>query len=134
MKRWIVVFCLVSLSALGVLAPAGAQASTVAGGKLTSGKPATVTISKAGQKVKYTFAATANKNVTFQVTKFKLTDDGSTGSVWLYFYEPGSSTDYTYCYFDASGTCTVKTPVGGTWSIALLPNGASVGSLTIKLT
>ena len=104
------------------------------GGELTSGKPVTVTISKVGQEIKYTFAATANKNVTLHVTKFEFTSDGSTGSVYLYLYEPGSSTDYTDCYFDANGTCTVKTPVGGTWSIALLPNGASVGSLTIELT
>jgi hypothetical protein len=134
MKRWILVSCLVLISALGVLVPAGAQASTAAGGELTSGKPVAVTISKVGQEFKYTFAATANKNVTFEITKFKLTDDGSTGSVYLYFYEPGSSSYYTYCYFDANGTCPVKTPVGGTWSIALLPSGASVGSLTIKLT
>jgi hypothetical protein len=63
-KRWILVGCLLLLSALGILVPAGAQASTVTAGQLTSGKPVKATISTPGQKVKYTFAATANKNVT----------------------------------------------------------------------
>jgi hypothetical protein len=131
MKRWILVSCLVLISALGVLVPAGAQASTAAAGKLTSGKPVAVTISKVGQEVKYTFAATANENVTFQVTKFKLTDDGSTGSVYLYFYEPGSSSYYVYGYFDANGYYNFTPPQSGTWSVVLDPNGASVGSLTL---
>jgi hypothetical protein len=52
----------------------------------------------------------------------------------LYFYEPGSSSSYTSCTFIGNGPCTLKTPVGGTWSIALVPYAASVGSLTIKLT
>jgi hypothetical protein len=131
MKRWILVSCLVLISALGVLVPAGAQASTAAAGKLTSGKPVAVTISKVGQEVKYTFSATANENVTFQVTKFKLTDDGSTGSVYLYFYEPGSSSYYVYGYFDANGYYNFTPPQSGTWSVVLDPNGASVGSLTL---
>jgi hypothetical protein len=131
MKRWILVSSVVLISALGVSVPAGAQASTAAGGELTSGKPVTVTISKVGQEFKYTFAATANKNVTFEITKFKLTDDGSTGAAYLYFYEPGSSTAYTDSYFDANGYFNFTPPQSGTWSVALVPYGASVGSLTL---
>ena len=43
------------------------------------------TISTPGQQVKYTFAATANKNVTFTVTHFNFTQPGGTGEVFLYF-------------------------------------------------
>jgi hypothetical protein len=131
MKRWILVSSVVLISALGVSVPAGAQASTAAGGELTSGKPVTVTISKVGQEFKYTFAATANKNVTFDVTKFHFTDNGSAGAFYLYFYEPGSSTADTDSYFDANGYYNFTPPQTGTWSVALIPYGASVGSLTL---
>jgi hypothetical protein len=118
----------------GVLVPAGAQASTVAAGKLTSGKPVKATISKPGQQLKYTFAATANKNVTFNVTYLNFTDVDGPVEVFLVFYEPGSSSGYTTCDVTSNGTCPLKTPVGGTWSIALVPYEASVGSLTLELT
>jgi hypothetical protein len=101
---------------------------------LTPGTPATTTIKFAGQQAGYTFAAKANKNVTFDVTHFNFTDPGGAVQVTLYFYEPGSSSSYTSCTFVGNGPCTLKTPVGGTWSIALVPYAASVGSLTIKLT
>lgn len=133
MKRWILITCVIFISVLGVLAPAAAQASTVAGGKLTSGKPVSVTISKSGQQIKYTFAATANQNVAFDVTKFKLKDDGSTGAVYLEFYEPHSSAVYQYPYFDSDGSYQLTPPESGTWSIALVPVNASTGSLTIEL-
>jgi hypothetical protein len=133
MKRWILISCLVLIPALGVLVPAEAQASTVAGGRLTSGKPVTATISKAGQQIKYTFAATKNKHVTFQITKFNLKDDGSAGSAILYFYEPGTSGSnfYTDCGISGNTYCDFVTPVGGTWSVELVPGGASTGSLTL---
>jgi hypothetical protein len=135
MKRWLAVSCLVLISALGVLVPAGAQAGALATTKLTSGKPVKATISKPGQTVKYTFAAKKNKNVTFQVTKFDFTDNGSAGSAYLYFYEPDSSTDYTYAYFTANATCgPFTTPVGGTWTATLVPYAASVGILKLALT
>ncbi len=133
MQRWILVSCLILISALGVLVPAGAQASTVSAGKLTSGKPVKATISTPGQQVKYTFAATANKNVTFNVTHFNFTQPGGTGEVFLYFYEPGSSSIYAQCNNGVAGNtyCNFTTPVGGTWKVALVPGGASVGSLTL---
>lgn len=81
--------------------------------------------------------ATANKDVTFQVTNFNFLANGSSGEVQLQFHEPGSSSEYPaypYCNFTASGTCTFKTPVGGTWSIVLVPISGATGSLTLKLT
>jgi hypothetical protein len=134
MKRWILVSCLVLISALGVLVPAGAQASTVAACKLTSGKPVKVTISKPGQQVKCTFSAAANKNVTFNVTHFDFTAPSGPVEVFLVFYEPGSSTSYNTCDVTGNTTCPLTPPVGGTWSVALVPYQANVGSLTIELT
>ena len=133
MKRWILISCLVLISALGILAPAGAQASTVTAGKLTSGKPVKATVSTPGQQVKYTFSATANKNVTFNVTHFNFTDEGSPGEVFIYFYEPGSSSVYAQCNNGVVGNtyCNFTTPVSGTWKVALVPYQDSVGSLTL---
>jgi hypothetical protein len=121
MRRWILASCLVLISALAVLVPAGAQASTVAVTKLVSGKPVKAAISAPGREVKFTFAAKANTNVTFNVTHFNFHDSQGAVQVTLYFYEPGSSSAYTQCNFSSNGICTVKTPVGGTWSIALVP-------------
>jgi hypothetical protein len=131
MKRWIVVFGLVLISSLGVLVPAGAQAGAVTAGRLASGNPVKATISAPGQSVTYTFAATAKKNVTFNVTHFHFTQPGGPDEVFLVFYEPGRSRAYTTC--DASGTtyCNFTTPAGGIWSVALVPYEANVGSLTL---
>jgi hypothetical protein len=131
MKRWIMVFCLILIPALGVLVPAGAQASTVAAGQLTSGNPVKATISTPGQSVTYTFAATAGKNVTFNVTHFSFTQPEGPHEVFLVFYEPGSSRSYTTCDVGGSTYCNFTTPVGGIWSVALVPYEANVGSLTL---
>ncbi len=135
MRRWILFACLILISALGVLVPATAQASTVAGGQLTSGQPVTPTISTPGQQFQYTFAATAGQHVTFQVTNFGVTDGGSDGTVYLMFYEPGVSPSsgnvYIYSAFSADTYHSFFTPAGGTWSVLLEPSGASVGSLTL---
>jgi hypothetical protein len=135
MKRWITVSCLVLISALGTSVPAGAQASTATAGALTSGKPVKATISKHGQQIKYTFAATANKNVTFNVTHFNFTNAGSPREVFIDLYEPGSSSIYAQCNNGVVGntTCSLKTPAGGTWKAELVPFQASIGSLTLKL-
>ena len=103
---------------------------------LTAGTPATTTIKFAGQGAGYTFAATKNKNVTFNVTHFSFTNQGSGGEVFLDFYEPDSSSIYTQCNNGVVGntTCSVKPPVGGTWSVRLFPYQASVGSLTLERT
>ena len=133
MKRWIVGSCLALITALGFLAPAGANAMTVTATKLTSGKPVTATISTVGKQLTYTFAAKASKNVTFNVTHFDFSQAGGPDQVTFYFYEPGSSTQYTVCNVSANTTCPVTTPVGGTWSITLIPYEGNTGSLTIKL-
>jgi hypothetical protein len=130
-KRWILISCLLVISALGALVPAGAQASTVAGGKLTSGKPVEATISTSGQQIQYTFAATADKNVTFNVTNLDFTDGDGSAEVFLVFYEPGSSSSYTTCDVTANTFCNFTTPVGGTWEVTLVPYAATVGSLTL---
>jgi hypothetical protein len=131
MKRCTWTFCLILLTALGVLVPAGAQAATLASVPLTSGKPVNAVISAPGQQLTYTFAAKANKHVTFQVTKFNLSNNGSGGSAYLNFYEPGSSSSYTSCYISSNTWCDFTPPLGGTWKVVLAPNSASVGSLTL---
>jgi hypothetical protein len=103
----------------------------MAAGQLTSGKPVKATISRPGQQIKYTFAAKANKHVTFQVTKFNFSNGSSSGAVYLDFYEPGSSSSYTSCYVPANTYCDFTTPLTGTWSVELVPYSASVGSLTL---
>jgi hypothetical protein len=134
MKRWITVFCLILITTLGGLVPAGAQASTIAAGQLTSGKPVKVTISSPGRSATNTFAAAAGKNVTFNVTHFSFAQPSGPHEVFLVFYEPGSSTSFTTCDVGTGTTCHLTTPVGGRWSIALVPYEANVGSLTLKLT
>lgn len=134
MKRWIMVSCLILISALGVLFPAGAQASTVSAGQLTSGKPVKAAISTPGQSVTYTFAAAAGKNVTFNVTHFAFAQPGGPNEVFLVFYKPGTSSAYTTCDVGGSTYCHFTTPVGGTWSIELVPYEANIGSLTLELT
>jgi hypothetical protein len=132
MKRWILVSCLLLILPLGVLIPAGAQASTAAAGKLTSGKPVKVTISKSGQEPKYTFAGSANKNATFDVTHFNMTaSGGNIPGFSLLFYKPGSSNPYKSCNFDRNNYCSFTTPVRGTWSITVSPFVDSVGSFTL---
>ena len=131
MKRWILIPCLIFIWALGLLAPAGAQASTTVPTKLTSGTPVKATVSKPGQQLEYTFAATVNKNVTFNVTHFDFTDNGSGGSFYLYFYEPGSSSVYASPGFNANGYYNFTPPEGGTWKITLVPYSNSVGSMTL---
>jgi hypothetical protein len=135
MKRYNLIPTLLLISGLAVLIPAGAQASTAAAGKLPSGKPVTVTILEPGQQPRYTFAGTANENVTFNVTHFDITaGSGVLPEFTLDFYEPGSSSVYTSCNFGDNGYCNFTAPVGGTWSIAVIPNFDSGGSFTIKLT
>jgi hypothetical protein len=131
MKRWILVACLVLVSALGFVAPTGATASTLAATKLSSGKPVKVTISTPGQQVKYTFAATANKNVTFNVTNFDFSQPGGPDQVTLYFYEPQSSSEYTVCNIDGNTYCNFTAPVAGTWSLTVAPYESNVGSMTL---
>jgi hypothetical protein len=130
MKRWILASCLVVIPALGVLVPAGAQASTVTGGQLTSGKPVAASIPTPGQQAQYTFAATAKENVTFNATHFDFTDHGPV-EVLLEFYEPGSKSIYTTCAFTGNSFCNFTTPISGTWKVVLLPNAATAGSLTL---
>jgi hypothetical protein len=131
MKRWILVACLVLVSALGFLAPAGVRASTLATTKLASGKPVKVAISTPGQQVKYTFAAKANKNVTFNVTNFDFSQAGGPDQVTLYFYEPQSSSEYTVCNIDSNTYCNFTAPVAGTWSLTVAPYENNVGSMTL---
>jgi hypothetical protein len=134
MKRWILVACLILIPALGLLVPAGAQASTAATTNLTSGKPVKATISKSGQTIKYTFAATANQNVTFQVTNFDFTVSGSSGEVQLQFYEPGTSSEYPpypSCDLTGDSYCNFTPSETGTWSMDLVPISGAVGSLTL---
>ncbi len=131
MKRWILVPCLTLIPTLVVLAPAGAQASTVSGGQLSSGKPVKATISTRGQQIKYTFSATAHKHITFQITHFNFSDGNSSGEVVLKFYKPASTKPYTGCAFTDNGYCDFTTPITGTWTARLVPVSASVGSLTL---
>ena len=91
-------------------------------------------ISTPGQKVNYTFAGAAGKHVTFQVTNFNFSNGTSGGEVVLDFYKPGSSSIYTSCAFTGDDFCDFTPPLTGTWSAALVPVSASVGSLTLTMT
>jgi hypothetical protein len=131
LKRLISILCLILIPALGILIPAGAQASTVAGGQLYSGKPVKATITTPGQQIKYTFSGTAHKHVTFQVTQFNFSNGTSGGAFTLNFYKPGSTSVYQSCYFFDNGYCDFTTPLTGTWTVRLVPDGASTGSMTL---
>ena len=102
-------------------------ANDVATRALTAGTAVTTAIKFQGQNAGYTFAGKAHKRVLFQVAKFHFTVGASGGSVYLYFYEPGSSGSYTSCYIAANTSCTFKTPVGGRCRATLDPiaGGAS---------
>jgi hypothetical protein len=131
MRRWLFVWFVMFLPVLAVLVPGQAQAGVASGGQLTSGQPVDVVIATAGQQAQYTFAATAGAHVTFQVTAFDLTDDSSDGYVYLYFYEPGSSSSYTSCGFSSNSYCDFTPPQTGTWTVDVVPYSDSVGSLTL---
>jgi len=107
------------------------QAATLASIPLTSGKPVKAVISRPGQRITYTFAATAHKHVTFQVTKFNFSDGSSSGSFTLYFYKPGSTSPYASHDFFDNGYYDFTPPLTGTWKVKLVPDGASVGSMTL---
>jgi hypothetical protein len=155
MRQWILFACLILLSALGVLVPAAAQASTVVnivpGCQLTSGESYPGTISVAGEQIPCVFyAATAPENgsaeaqaashVTFQVSKFALTNGAAGGgsTVNLKFYKP-NGTLYTppssTClgYFTGNNFCAFNLPAGsnGWWRAVLEPQGRATGSLTL---
>jgi hypothetical protein len=129
MKRWLLVLFVSFFPALVILIPAGAQASSAV--QLTSGQPVNVVIATSGQQPQYTFAATANHHVTFQVTNFDLLNGGSDGYAYLVFYEPGSSTSFTSCGFGSNSFCDFVTPESGKWSVTVEPYSASTGSLTL---
>ena len=131
MKRWLVAFLLGAVPIIGVFLPAGAQASPATDGQLTSGQPTVVTIASVGQEPQYTFAAQASGHVTFQVTQFDVTNGSSGGSVYLYFYEPGSSSYFTYCGFSGNSYCDFTAPQSGTWSVVVDPSSSSVGSFSL---
>jgi hypothetical protein len=130
-KRWISIFCLMLIPGLGLLVPASAQATALTTVQLTSGKPVSVTISRPGQKIKYTFAATAHKHVTFQVKKFNFSNGTSPGSFYLDFYKPGGTSPYASHYFGGNGYFDFIPPLTGTWKVTLTPYSASVGSMTL---
>jgi len=106
-------------------------ANDVATKALTSGTPITTTIKFEGQHAGYTFAATANSHVTFQVTQFNFADGANPGSFYLYFYEPGSRSAYTSNFFGDNGWYDFTPPLTGTWTVQLVPYDASTGSMVL---
>jgi hypothetical protein len=108
-------------------------ANDVASKALASGTPVTTTIKFEGQHAGYTFASTAGATRTFDVTQFNFTDGSSNGAVYLDFYKPGSTSVYQTCTFTGNGSCNLTTLLTGTWSVELVPDGASVGSLTLTM-
>jgi len=121
----------VCVMATSVATPSTAQAATLASVQLTSGKPVKAVISTPGQQITYTFSAKAHKHVTFQVTQFNMSNGTSGGAFTLNFYEPGSTSSYTSHYFPDNGYFDFTTPLAGTWKVQLVPDGASVGTLTL---
>ena len=121
----------VCVMATSVATPSTAQAATLASVQLTSGKPVKAVISTPGQQITYTFSAKAHKHVTFQVTQFNMSNGTSGGAFTLNFYEPGSTSSYTSHYFPDNGYFDFTTPLAGTWKVQLVPDGASVGTMTL---
>ncbi len=130
MKFWRLTLCAFVIPMFAVFLPGNAQAS-VTTSPLTSGKSVTVTVSSPGQQPTYTFAGHAGHHVTFQVTKFHFTSNGSGGSLYLNFFEPASSSSYTSCFFSSNSYCDFTPPQGGTWSVQVSPNSSAVGSMTL---
>ena len=106
-------------------------ANDLASQALASGTPVNTTIKFEGQQAGYTFAATANKHVTFQITQFNFSNGSSGGQVGLDFFEPGSSSPYTSCSFVGDDYCDFTPPLTGTWKVKLDPVSDSVGSLRL---
>jgi hypothetical protein len=131
MRRWGIVSCLIFIVAFALSVPVAAQALTVSGGQLSSGSPVNAKVSTIGQETEYTFSATANENVTFNITNFNFTGNGSSPAFYLDFFEPGSNSQYTSCTIGGNTYCHFSPPQSGTWSILLEPVGSSVGSLTL---
>src|SRR5258708_29244432 len=129
MKRWILVSFLAIISALVVLVPVGAQASTVSGGRLYSGKLVKATISTPGRQIKYTFSATAHEHVTFQVTQFNFSNGSSGRLVDLKFYKPGSTSTYNPCAFSDNGYFGFTPPLTPASTSNRIPSSPSNNNL-----
>ena len=108
-------------------------ANDVASHALTSGTTATTTIKFQGQHAGYTFSGTESKHDTFQVTQFNFSEGTGPGAFWLYFYKPGRTSYYAEHYFSDNGSYVLSTPISGTWTVQLVPGGASVGSLVLTM-
>src|SRR4051794_40941755 len=93
----VVVICSLAVTFLGIFAAPHASAAVVEGGSLSSGISVTRAVSVPGQDVKYSFAATSGRHVTFDVTAANWANGAGAGNAYLYFANPSGTRISTYC-------------------------------------
>ena len=119
---------LISVAAGILFAQPSAAAVVVNGGTLRAGVPVTGKVAVAGQDIQYSFAATKDAHLTFNVTA---SNWGATGNAYLRFYNPtGGSAGYCDLR-PTQRSCDLTPNVTGTWKIKLDPVGDTLGQATI---
>jgi hypothetical protein len=96
-------------------------------GALTAGAATTTALPWKGQNASYTYAATAGRPVTLNVTA----SSWGSGSARLYFYRPTGTALFSFCNLgNAPTTCSLYPDTTGNWRITLDPLSSAVGSTT----
>ena len=115
--------------------------SSDASGSLTiDAPPATVTIARAGQNARYTFAGTAGQPVTVMLTGNTLDDGNSstTNGTQVLVFRPSNNASAiasdTISTHAAGLTLDVTLPETGTYTLAVRPSGLDSGSINAQLT
>jgi hypothetical protein len=102
--------------------PPDINGSIVVGGAPVSVAPATP-----GQNARLTFTGAASQPVTLTMSGNTMT------SLKISILKPDGTTLKTLTFFTASGTTTATLPVAGGYTLLIDPQGASAGSVTVKL-
>jgi hypothetical protein len=98
-------------------------------GTLTPGTPVTSAFASRGWQISYTFAATVKQHMSLDVTA----TNWGTGGANLYVFQPNGVLAVICPLASAATFCDFSPPVGGTWRVAVVPTGNSVGSATMNL-
>jgi hypothetical protein len=100
----------------------------VTGTVTVDGSPATVSITRAGQRARYTFSGTAGQRLSLGVTSVTITS--STASI----YKPDSSLLKSQGLGAANSAIDLPVlPTTGTYTIVIDPNNAYTGTMTLTL-
>jgi hypothetical protein len=98
-------------------------------GSLTPGTPVTTTFGSRGWQTSYTFTSTARLHTSIDVTASNW--GGGSGS--LDIFEPNGILDVICPLTSAPTFCDFTPPTAGTWRVAVVPTGDSIGSVTMNL-